>query len=74
MRMKVKTYGINFLILGHLRLNSFSRKRRATKKFIPYVLTFILILKYIYKQGVFVTKKGGVHRTHNTSTVANQPC
>jgi hypothetical protein len=42
MRIKAKTYGINFLVASH-----FSHKRLATKKFIPYVLAFILILKSI---------------------------
>jgi hypothetical protein len=44
MRMKAKTYGINFLIATYLRLKM-SRKQLAMKKFIPYVLAFILILK-----------------------------
>jgi hypothetical protein len=37
MKMKAKTYKINI----------FSNKTLATKKFIPYVLIFILILKSI---------------------------
>jgi len=45
--MKAKTYGINFLVASHLQLKMFSRKWLATKKFIPYVLAFIIILKSI---------------------------
>jgi len=37
MRMKAKTYGINFLVVSSLQ----------TKKFIPYALAFILILESI---------------------------
>ncbi len=45
--MKAKTYGINFLVTSRLQLNIFSHKRLATKTFIPYALTFILLLKNI---------------------------
>jgi len=47
MRMKAKTYGIKFLVVSGLWLKMFSRKWFTTKKFIPYVLAFILILKSI---------------------------
>jgi hypothetical protein len=46
-RMKDKTYGINFLGASRLQLNIFSCKQLATKFFIPYVLSFIIILKSI---------------------------
>jgi hypothetical protein len=45
MRMKAKTYGINFLIVSCLRLKTFNCKQVATKKFIVNVLVFIVILK-----------------------------
>jgi hypothetical protein len=35
MRMKTKTYEINFLIVNRLQLNIFSYKLLVTKKFIP---------------------------------------
>ncbi len=47
MKMKAKTYGIIFLVVSRLQLNIFSYKLLAIKKFIPYVLAFILILKTI---------------------------
>jgi hypothetical protein len=47
MRMKAKKYGLNFLITSRLQLNIFSGKQLVTKKFIPYFLTFIIILKII---------------------------
>ncbi len=52
MRKKAKTYGINFFVASCLQLKMCSHKQLATKKFIPYVLTFILILK-IYINNVF---------------------
>ncbi len=47
MRMKAKTYRINFLSANRLQLNIFSYKLCVTKKTIPYVLVFIIILKSI---------------------------
>ncbi len=47
MRMKAKTYGIIFLVANRLRLKMFNSKQIAIKKFIPYVLAFILIWKSI---------------------------
>jgi hypothetical protein len=47
MKMKAKTYGIKFLVASRLWLKMFSRKWLTTEKFIPYVLTFIFILKNI---------------------------
>jgi hypothetical protein len=47
MRMKAKTYVINFLVASNLQLKMFSRKWLTTKKFIPYVSIIILILKNI---------------------------
>ncbi len=61
--MKTKTYGISFLVASHLQLNIFSCKWLVTKKLIPFVLAFILILK-VYKQGVlfyiFIFKNMGI--------------
>ncbi len=37
MRMKAKTYGINFLVSNILQLNIFSDKVLAIQKFIPYI-------------------------------------
>ncbi len=39
MKMKAKTYGINFLVARIL-----SCKQLTTKKFIPYVLAFIIMI------------------------------
>jgi hypothetical protein len=50
--MKIKFYGIKFLVVTNLRLKVFNLKLHAIKKFTTYVLSFILILKYTYKQGV----------------------
>jgi hypothetical protein len=47
MGMKAKTYGISFLVASHLQLNMFCCKQLTIKKFIPYVLAFIPILKNI---------------------------
>jgi hypothetical protein len=47
MRMKAKIYGLKFLVVSQLQLKMFSHKWFAIKKFIPYVLAFILILKSI---------------------------
>jgi hypothetical protein len=47
MKMKAKTYGINCLVVSHLQLKLFNLKQPVTKKFIPYVLAFIIILKSV---------------------------
>jgi hypothetical protein len=39
-RLKAKTYGVNFLVASLLQLKMFSHKRLAIKKFIPYVFNF----------------------------------
>ncbi len=36
MRMKAKTYGINFLVASSLQLNIFNYELLATKNIIPY--------------------------------------
>ncbi len=50
--MKAKTYGINLLIISSLQLKIINHKQLATKKFIRYVLGFILIFLKVYKQGI----------------------